>query len=138
MPVIPSKGGNTLPWPRSIDVTEGIYSGSPELERKFAEHFLPRLKFLFRARRALPDWIEELTQETLVAALLALRAGRLRQPDALEGFVLGIARHQLAEAFRQHAKRSPSSPVEQAAQTALAPELILTVRGEFQGLDLLS
>ncbi len=126
-----------MTWPRSITVAEGIQLGSPALEHEFAEHFLPRLKSFFRARQALPDSIEELTQETIVAALLALRAGRLRELGSLEAFVLSIARHQLAEAFRQHAKLpANASPNDQIALHSLAPELILTVRNEFYGLDL--
>ena len=121
-----------MTWPRSIAVAQGIQSGSPALEHEFAEHFLPRLKAFFRARQAPQDWIEELTQETIVAALLALRAGRLRELDSLEAFVLGIARNQLAEAFRQNAKLLTLPRLNHS----VAPELLLTVRNEFYGLDL--
>jgi RNA polymerase sigma factor (sigma-70 family) len=127
-----------LTWSRSSTVAEGILSGSPALECEFVEHFLPRVKTFFRARGAQADLIEELTQECIVAALLALRAGKLREESAMESFVLGIARRQLAESFRVQAK-NPASPIgddiERALATpALSPELHLSLRKELDEL----
>ncbi len=131
-----------MAWSRSTHVAEGIQGGSVSLECEFAEHFLPRLRAFFRARTESADWVEDLTQETILAALLSLRAGRLREMDSLEAFVLGIARNQLAEAVRQKAK-GPPAPLEIEIELVtgapmLAPEWILAVRAEFDGLDEIS
>jgi DNA-directed RNA polymerase specialized sigma24 family protein len=101
------------------------------------EYFAPRLASFFRARAARLDVAEELTQETLLAGLLALRAGRLRAGEAMEAFVLGIARRQLAEAFRTRARHPnvPGADLDTIRSGAMAaPELTLTVRGEFEEL----
>lgn len=128
-----------LAWTRSNLVVEGIRSGSADSEHEFAERFLPRLRSFFRARTGSADWVEELTQEAVLAALIALRAGRLRDAAALEGFVLGIARRQLAEAYRREAKDSASALGDEIesvpAGPQLAPEWTLAVRGELAGLD---
>jgi hypothetical protein len=72
-----------LAWIRSLTLATGIPNGDPELEHEFAERFLPRLQSFFRARLPNSTLTEELTQDTLVAALLALRAGKLRNPQAV-------------------------------------------------------
>jgi RNA polymerase sigma factor (sigma-70 family) len=119
-------------------VAEGILMGSPDLEREFAERFLPRLQAFFRARVSDPDLREELIQETLVAALLALRAGKLRETSAIDGFVAGIARNQLAEAIRSKTKGTTATASEEIDRRAIAsglePELRLTVQNELQDL----
>jgi RNA polymerase sigma factor (sigma-70 family) len=127
-----------LSWSRSNTVAEGILAGSPALECEFVERFLPRLTAFFRARAIRPELVDELTQETIIAALLALRAGKLRDHDAMDSFVLGIARRQLAEAFRVQA-RHPAAPTGDEIEVApagrtLTPELTLTVRNEFDRL----
>jgi RNA polymerase sigma factor (sigma-70 family) len=125
-------------WIRSTSVAAGIQAGSPELEREFVERYLPRLEVFFRARVADPDLRQELTQETIVAALLSLRAGKLREPAALDAYILGVARNQLAEALRRQAKApmaTSDDEIERAPATpALAPELRLTVRNELADL----
>ncbi len=127
-----------MAWIRSSLVAEGIRAGSPDLEREFAERFLPRLQVFFRARVSSPELQEELTQETLVAALLALRAGKLRESDAMESFVLGIARNQMAEALRVQAKNLATPAGDAVEQRPVAPELApewrLTVRHQLQDL----
>lgn len=127
-----------LPWIRSSLVAEGILAGSPDLEREFAERFLPRLQVFFRTRVSSPEMQDELIQETLVAALLALRAGKLREPGAMESFVLGIARNQMAEALRLQAKNLASADGDAVEQRPIAPELApewrLTVQNELQEL----
>jgi len=95
----------------------------------------------FRSRVSRGEVAEELVQETLLAALLALRAGKLRESDAMESFVLGVARRQLAEAFRVQA-RHPEAPADAGVETMHSgamtePELTLTVRGEFDLLPAL-
>ncbi|MCX6602506.1 MAG: sigma-70 family RNA polymerase sigma factor, partial [Acidobacteria bacterium] len=129
---------HTVAWIRSTSVAEGILMGSPDLEREFAERFLPRLQVFFRARVSDPDLREELIQETLVAALLALRAGKLRETSAIDGFVVGIARNLLAEAIRSKTKNPAGAAGDEIDSRAIAsglePELRLAVQNELQDL----
>ena len=47
---------------------------------------------------------EDVRNETLVRVIAALRAGQLRTPEALPGFVLGIARNVILEEQRKGAR----------------------------------
>ncbi len=135
----PRTNSDALGWSRSSTVAAGILEGSPGFESEFADRFFPRIKAFFRMRVTSPELVEELTQETIVAALLALRAGKLREHDALEAFVLGIARRQHAEAIRSRAKEQASVVGDEIEETlgppALSPEWTLTIRGELDALE---
>ena len=123
---------------RSNLVVEGIHAGSAELECEFAEWFIPRVRAFLRVRTSRVDWIEDLTQETVVAALIALRAGRLRDLRSLGPFVFGIARNLVAEAYRHEAR--PSTPLtgceieRVSVEPFLGLEGVLAMRGEIDAL----
>ncbi|MBI5082997.1 MAG: sigma-70 family RNA polymerase sigma factor [Acidobacteria bacterium] len=127
-----------MPWERSAAIVAEILDGSHEAENEFATYFLPRLRAFFRARTGQPGWIDDLTQETLLRSLEALRAGRLLDSERLGAFVLGIARNRCAEAFRQGA-RQPAASLDEAealASSVHAPaEERLTVRKVMDALD---
>ncbi|HYP07419.1 MAG TPA: sigma-70 family RNA polymerase sigma factor [Bryobacteraceae bacterium] len=128
-----------MAWERSQVVVQQICAGSPDAEHELAERFLPRVRAFLGARTGNADWVEELTQETVLAAICALRAGRLRQGEALEAFILGIARNRLAEAFRQ-LERTRTEPLPEDNETgrfsspSVAPEWVLAARKEMADL----
>jgi RNA polymerase sigma-70 factor (ECF subfamily) len=70
-----------------------IGAGDPAAEAAFAAHFAPRVRAMLRARLRQADAVPDLTQDTLVAAILALRKGQLRDADRLPAFVHGVARN---------------------------------------------
>ena len=47
---------------------------------------------------------EEVFQEIMIAALCALREGRIREPETLTSFVYGVARNQFLEHLRRRAQ----------------------------------
>jgi len=83
-----------------------ISKGDPQAESAFVERFSPRLRLILQARTHDPDIAADLTQESLLEAICALREGRLREPEKLASFVLGIARNMLNSHFRTQ-QRSP-------------------------------
>src|SRR5689334_5144350 len=48
---------------------------------------------------------DDLAQEVMWAVIRALRDGKVQQPAALTGFVLGTARNMLADRMRDRARR---------------------------------
>lgn len=97
--------------PDAANVTDAtlvsaISHGDPKAERAFVDRFSPRLRLMLQARTHDPDIAADLTQESLLEALCALRNGRVREPDKLASFVLGIARNILNSHFRDQ-QRSP-------------------------------
>ena len=73
-------------------------------EDQLIETYRPRV--LYFALRRLRDrgLAEEVTQETLAAAVMALRENRLREPEKLPAFVFATARHLVQKAQREQAR----------------------------------
>ena len=56
----------------------------------------------------------DLTQETLLAVLLAMRKGQVRDRDRIEGFVAGVARNVINN-YKRRSLRHPESPLDEDA-----------------------
>src|ERR1700738_2363684 len=82
-----------------------ILAGDSAAEEELIDRFQRRVRLYVALRTSHPDYADEVTQETMLAAVLALREGKVREPDRLAAFILGIARNQLAEAIRNQARR---------------------------------
>ena len=82
-----------------------ILAGDSAAEEELIARYQQRVRVYVAVRTSNPDYEEEVTQETMLATVLALREGKLREPENLSAFVLGIARNQLADAIRKHARR---------------------------------
>jgi RNA polymerase sigma-70 factor (ECF subfamily) len=83
-----------------------IAAGDAAAEAAFAAYFAPRIRAMLRARLRQTDAVLDLTQDTLVAAILALRKGQLREPDRLPAFVHGVARNLVNNHLRGEHRRS--------------------------------
>lgn len=59
--------------------------------------------------RVPPDWVDDVVQETLTAVVVALREGRVRNPDELAGYVYGTARNVISNLLRHDGRRSRTS-----------------------------
>lgn len=80
------------------------------------------------------DVAEDLFQETFLLAAAKLRAGELREPDKLPGFLAGLARNLAIEHYRKEARRRRTEVDSEAAEggaAAAAPgQLGELLRGE--------
>jgi len=69
----------------------------PELdwqtEAKLHENYFRRIRLLALSHSGARATADDIAQETLRRVIEALRAGRLREPEALPGFVLQVARN---------------------------------------------
>ena len=86
----------------------GIAAGDTAAEAAFAAHFAPRVRAMLRARLRQLDAVQDLTQDTLVASILALRKGQLREADRLPAFVHGVARNIVNNHLRGQHRRGES------------------------------
>lgn len=64
--------------------------------------------------------VDEATQETLVRALVG--RSRLREPDRLEAWLIGIARRVSAERLREDRRAAPAGSAEDLLPDAAAPD----------------
>src|SRR5689334_9039348 len=73
-------------------------------EAEFVRRIGPRVRLYGLRHLRAPDAADDLTQHVLLTALQALRENRLREPDKLASFVLGMCR-MTAMDFRRNAQR---------------------------------
>ncbi len=96
---LPERGG-ARPLPGTPDV-EGMVDG-------LAARFRERLRFFAARRLGSVDLAEDVAQETLRRVTDALRAGRVREPDALPGFVFQTAQHVCQQHHRSEEREARS------------------------------
>jgi RNA polymerase sigma-70 factor (ECF subfamily) len=77
-----------------------LRAGDPDAEAELAHRFMPRMRVLCLARTRRPDLVNDLAQDAMIALLLELRRGALRDPAALPAFAAGIARNIVRSEFR--------------------------------------
>lgn len=70
-----------------------VRAGDAEAESELARRFGPRMRVLCLARTGRPDLAGDLAQDAMIALLLELRRGSLRDAAALPAFAAGIARN---------------------------------------------
>lgn len=81
-----------------------LQAGDPEAESALAERFGPRMRALCLARTRRPELAADLAQDAMIALLLELRRGSLRDPAALPAFAAGIARNVVRAEHRASAR----------------------------------
>jgi RNA polymerase sigma-70 factor, ECF subfamily len=85
-----------------------IASGQAADEAALVAHFAPRVRAMLRARLRQADAVHDLTQDTLIAVIVALRRGQLREADRLAAFVHGVARNTANNHLRGVHRRGES------------------------------
>lgn len=96
-----------------------IATGSPADEAELAAYFTPRIRAMLRARLRQGEAIHDLAQDTLVAVILAIRKGQVREADRLPGFVQGVARN-LANNHLRGVTRRAEAPFDEGLEATLA------------------
>ncbi len=106
-----------------------IQASDPVSEDEFARIFYPRIMAMVSYHLRDIDTALEITQETLLNVLQALRGGRLRDEEKLPAFVAGTARNLLKSFFQKRAQTPPlislgldSAPISTPNQDPRAPE----------------
>jgi RNA polymerase sigma-70 factor, ECF subfamily len=86
------------------DLALQIGSGDPEAEAELFRRLAPRVR-LYGLRHLRDAYAaDDLAQQVLIKTLEALRAGRLREPEKLTSFVLGMCRMTVLD-LRRNAQR---------------------------------
>jgi RNA polymerase sigma-70 factor (ECF subfamily) len=87
-----------------------VAAGDRKAENEVLVHFAPRVRAMAIVRTRDIDLAHDLTQDTLVAVLQAMRKGQVRDGDRLEGFVAGVARNVINN-YKRRSLRRPESPL---------------------------
>jgi RNA polymerase sigma-70 factor (ECF subfamily) len=116
-----------------------ILAGDASAEEELIARFEPRVRAFVWARTSQRDFVDEVTQETMLAMVLAIRDGKVREIEHFTAFLYGIARNQLADAVRKHARRR-TDPLPEgydcpAPSNEQDPELVESARREIETLE---
>jgi RNA polymerase sigma-70 factor (ECF subfamily) len=83
------------------DLALRLQAGDAASESELARLFYPHLMAMAAGRLHNRETAREITQETLLAVLSALRDGRLREPGKLPAFVIGTGRNLINNYLRR-------------------------------------
>lgn len=91
------------------ELVSKVEEGDQFAESALYEKYSNRLYFLALSELHSREDAEDVRAETFARVLLALRAGKLRKPDSLSSFIVGISLNVIREFRRQ---RSGTEPIE--------------------------
>jgi RNA polymerase sigma-70 factor (ECF subfamily) len=133
------------PWlAGAASLSECVRLGDAAAEDHLAARFRPGLVVMLRFRTRDPEVAQELANDTLMAVIEALRAGKLREPDHLAAFVHGTARNLMNNHFRRQSATPKLEALEaHAARLPAADDrdqqerrgLVRRAIDELEGLD---
>jgi RNA polymerase sigma factor (sigma-70 family) len=98
---------------RWVDLAGRVRRGDPSAEEELSRCFYPRIMAMAMVRLRDPEAAREIAQETLLAVVVALREGKLREPEKLPAFVSGTARNLVnghLRSLREGPKTVPLDP----------------------------
>jgi RNA polymerase sigma-70 factor (ECF subfamily) len=111
------------------DLVTRIVSGDPAAENALIEHFAPRVRAMTLARTRDADLARDLTQESLIAVLIAARKGQIRDLERVAAFVCGVARN-IINNHRRRVVRLQESPLEDELLQSGLPGLMTNLDHE--------
>lgn len=115
-------------WSAAAELVRRIQAGEAGAEADFIQRYQRGVAVIVAraCRNQLP--VEDLCQDVLATALEKIRAGALRGPERLSGFVAGLARMIVLEHFRKESSRGAIEarmpPPPQTAQPVALDQLL--------------
>src|SRR5687767_413229 len=99
-----------MPQPTTLadrELASSVEQGDQFAESALYEKYSDRLYFLALSELHSREEAEDVRTETFTRVLLALRQGKLRKPDSLSSFIVGIALNVIREFRRQRSGTDP-------------------------------
>jgi RNA polymerase sigma-70 factor, ECF subfamily len=87
------------------DLVQRIRAGSRQAEEELVERYSRGVWFVIRQQISEQDVAEDAYQESLRLVLEKVRAGEVREPERLSGFICSLARNVIIEQFRRQSRR---------------------------------
>lgn len=89
------------------DYVKRLWAGDAAVEQHFVSYFGELLRIKLRSRFLPRHLVDDITQETFVRVLAALKKGDvLRSPESLGAFVNSVCNHVLLEQYRRSGRES--------------------------------
>lgn len=112
-----------MTWPDG-DLVEQVRRGDAAAETALYEKYAARVYFLALSELHSKEDAEDVRAETFLRVIQALRQEKLRTPDALPAFIVGIARNVVREQIRRKYKSEPLDGSEGEAASEVSPETV--------------
>lgn len=94
------------PGSEAAALVRRIEGGDPDAEAEFVQRYQRGVSIIVRRASRDRGPVEDLCQDVLTTALQKVRAGAIRGPERLSGFVAGLARTLVIEHFRKQISRA--------------------------------
>jgi len=104
------------------DLVLSVEQGDKLAEGALYEKYSDRLYFLALSELHSREDAEDVRTETFIRVLLALRQGKLRKPESLGSFIVGIALNVIRESRRQGLRTESLTDNEQKLAGESSPE----------------
>jgi RNA polymerase sigma-70 factor (ECF subfamily) len=103
---------------------ERLCAGDFRTQEHFVAYFSELIQLKLRSRLHSPQAIEDVRQETFTRVFVALRSGKLRQPDRLGAFVNSMCNNVLLEHYRSSSRDSSLEDEEQKDFPAVTVDVL--------------
>ena len=101
-----------------------LRSGDFRTQEHFSAYFSALIKIKLGSRLKSPEAVDDVRQETFARFFVALRDGKILQPDRLGSFVNSICNNVLLEHYRSAARNTPLDDEEEKNFPALNVDLV--------------
>ena len=106
------------------DLVSNIKQGDKQAEAALYQKYSDRLYFLALSELHSREDAEDVRAETFTRVLIALREGKLRKPESLTSFMVGIALNVIRESRRQQIGTEPLPDQDLRAASDPSPEKV--------------
>ena len=103
---------------------ERLREGDFRTQEHFVSYFSELIQLKLRSRVHSPQAMEDIRQETFTRVFVALRGGKLRQPDRLGAFVNSMCNNVLLEHYRSSSRDSSLEDEEQKDFPAVSVDVV--------------
>ena len=101
-----------------------LRSGDFRTQEHFSAYFSALIKIKLGSRLKSPEAVEDVRQETFARFFIALRDGKIHQPDRVGSFVNSICNNVLLEHYRSATRNTPLDDEEEKNFPALNVDLL--------------
>ena len=103
---------------------ERLREGDFRTQEHFVAYFSELIQLKLRSRVHSPQAMEDIRQETFTRVFVALRGGKLRQPDRLGAFVNSMCNNVLLEHYRSSSRDTSLEDEEQKDFPAITVDVV--------------
>jgi RNA polymerase sigma-70 factor (ECF subfamily) len=115
---------------------ERLCAGDFRTQEHFVAYFSELIQLKLRSRLRSPQAIEDVRQETFTRVFVALRGGKVRQPERLGAFVNSMCNNVLLEHYRASSRDSSLEDEDQEEFPSISVDLLGALAAKEMGVKI--